>query len=66
MVQTANGNLMVATTTIDELKIGDITLQNVEANLNPGMRSDKILLGMSALRHLEWSQRGDMLTLRTF
>lgn len=65
-VQTANGSLTVATTTIDELQIGDIRLQNVDANLNPGMGSDKILLGMSALKHLEWSQRGDVLTLRTF
>lgn len=65
-VQTANGSLIVATTTINKLEVGDITLRNVPANLNPGMKSDKILLGMSALKHLEWTQRGDVLTLRTF
>lgn len=62
---TANGTISVAQTTINELKIGDITLYNVDANLNPGMRSDKILLGMSALKQLEWTQRGDTLTLKT-
>lgn len=66
MVQTANGSLMVATTQINELTLGDIKLRNVAANLNPGMKTDKILLGMSALKHLEWTQRGDTLTLRTF
>jgi aspartyl protease family protein len=62
---TANGTVQVAQTTIRELKIGDITLYNVDANLNPGMRSDKILLGMSALKQLEWTQRGEVLTLKT-
>ncbi|MBT1451490.1 TIGR02281 family clan AA aspartic protease [Glaciecola sp. XM2] len=65
LAQTANGTVSVAQTNIRELKIGEITLQNVDANLNPGMRSDKILLGMSALKQLEWAQRGDELTLRT-
>lgn len=63
---TANGRVTVADTNVAELKIGKITLNNVEASLNPGMQSDKILLGMSALKQLEWTQRGDMLTLRTF
>jgi aspartyl protease family protein len=63
---TANGSITVAETNISELKIGDITLYNVDANLNPGMNSDKILLGMSALKQLEWSQRGNVLTLKTF
>jgi len=62
---TANGRVTVAQTNISELKIGEITLSNVDASLNPGMKSDKILLGMSALKQLEWTQRGDVLTLRT-
>nr|WP_136251154.1 TIGR02281 family clan AA aspartic protease [Ningiella ruwaisensis] len=63
---TANGPVTVAYTNINELQIGDIRLLNVDANLNPGLRSDEILLGMSALKHLEWSQRGDTLTIRTY
>ncbi|MFC4698682.1 TIGR02281 family clan AA aspartic protease [Glaciecola siphonariae] len=66
LASTANGTVTVAQTTIAELKIGDITLYNVDANLNPGMDSDKILLGMSALKHLEWTQRGNTLTLKTY
>ena len=63
--QTANGTVEVAQTMIDELTIGGITLYNVEANLIPGMDSEKILLGMSALKQLEWTQRGEVLTLKT-
>lgn len=64
-VMTANGRVTVSQTNIRELKIGDITLYNVNAHLNPGMGSDKVLLGMSALKQLEWTQRGDTLTLKT-
>lgn len=64
--QTANGTVIVAATTINELKLGGITLRNVEASLNPGLGSDEILLGMSALKQLQWTQRGDVLTISTF
>jgi aspartyl protease family protein len=63
---TANGSVTVAQTNIASLKIGEIYLENVQASLNPGMKSDQILLGMSVLKQLEWTQRGDVLTLRTF
>ena len=45
---------------------GDISLQNVRATINPGYKSNQILLGMSFLKHLEFSQRGDTLTLRQY
>ncbi len=61
---TANGPVIVYGTSIDELTIGDITLYNVPASINPGMRSSSILLGMSALKQVEFIQRGDSLTLR--
>ena len=64
--QTANGTILVASTVINELKIGDITLRNVSASINPGMQDQAILLGMSALKQLEWSQRADVLTISTF
>jgi aspartyl protease family protein len=64
-VRTANGVIQVAQTTLSRLDIGDITLLNVEANLNPGMRDDEILLGMSALKQLEFSQKGEWLVLRS-
>jgi len=63
---TANGTVTVYNTNLAELSIGDLTLYNVKASINPGMRSGGILLGMSALKKVEFSQRGDILTLRQF
>ena len=52
-------------TEINKLSIGQITLYNVDANINPGMQSGHVLLGMSALKQLEFTQRGNTLILRT-
>ena len=64
IVQTANGNVRVYQTKIDQLSIGNIFLNNVSANINPGMQADEILLGMSALKRVEFSQTGNQLILR--
>ncbi|MBN7818253.1 TIGR02281 family clan AA aspartic protease [Bowmanella sp. Y57] len=63
LVSTANGRIEVASTQLDSVQIGNIELRNISANINPGMQSDEILLGMSALNQLEFSQSGDVLTL---
>ncbi|MCV2884921.1 TIGR02281 family clan AA aspartic protease [Aestuariibacter sp. AA17] len=63
---TANGFVTVASTSADSITIGDIALYNVSANLNPGMQGDEILLGMSALKQLEFTQRGEWLILRQY
>lgn len=63
-VSTANGNTQVYRSKINELNIGDISLYNVEANINPSFNSDEILLGMSALKQLELHQSGKTLILR--
>ncbi|MGS2720782.1 retropepsin-like aspartic protease family protein [Paraglaciecola aestuariivivens] len=63
-VQTANGRVQVAQTNIERLAIGDIQLTDVKANLNPGFKDNEILLGMSALKQLEFSQKGQWLILR--
>ena len=63
-VRTANGTITVAQTHISELAIGEIKLFDIDANLNPGMRGNEILLGMSALKQLEFSQKGEWLILR--
>jgi aspartyl protease family protein len=60
---TANGPITVFETRISELSIGDITLFNVRASINPAMPPPQILLGMSALKQIEFVQRGDSLTL---
>lgn len=64
LAMTANGTVAVFATTIDELQLGDILLQDVRASINPAMSGNTVLLGMSALRHIEFTQRGDTLTLR--
>lgn len=63
-VMTANGAVTVRTTTIDELGLGPFRIYNVRSHLNPGFRDDQVLLGMSVLKHLEFTQRGNTLILR--
>lgn len=65
IASTANGNISVYASRIDQLTIGNIELYNVSASINPGM-DDFILLGMSALKQVELTQRGDTLTLRYY
>ena len=65
IARTANGNVEIAFTKIDTLQLGEITVTDVDASLNPGMRDNHILLGMSVLRQLEFTQRGEWLILRT-
>lgn len=61
---TANGSVKVYGTQIDQLTIGKIVLFDVKASINPGMDRSSILLGMSALKQIEFLQQGDSLTLR--
>jgi len=61
---TANGTAKAYATTIKQLTIGDIKLQNVRASIIPNMQGQEILLGMSVLKQLEFTQKGDQLTLR--
>ncbi len=61
---TANGTVSTRATRLDVLAFGPFELHGVAASLNPGMAGDQILLGMSVLKHLEFTQRGDTLQLR--
>ena len=65
-ISTANGTIKVYQSWIRELGIGDILLSDVDANINPEVADDFILLGMSALKQLEFTQRGETLTLRAY
>jgi aspartyl protease family protein len=62
--QTANGVVTAYRTTIDSVSIGPMVIRSVPASINPGMSDMEILLGMSVLRHVEFTQRGDILILR--
>ncbi len=61
---TANGAVRTFSTVVSSLEIGNIELRDVRASITPSMAGDIILLGMSALQHVEFSQRGNILTLR--
>ena len=62
--QTANGQVRTYSTRIDRLEMGDIVLLNVAADINPGMNGmNGLLLGMSALSQIEFTQRDGQLFL---
>lgn len=63
---TANGIINVYMTELDQLQIGDIQLYNLRASINPHMDGETILLGMSALREIEFRQQGNVLTFTQF
>lgn len=62
-VQTANGEVIVFATQLDEVSIGPFTMNNVPAHVNPGMNGEMALLGMSFLRHFELKQSAGELTI---
>lgn len=66
MASTANGVVETRATRIDELRLGSIILRDVRASLNPGMRDQEILLGMSALKNIEFTHRDGVLTLKQY
>lgn len=65
-VETANGAITVYHTVLDSVELGEVSLYNVRASINPHMQGREILLGMSFLRDLELIQRGDVLTIRQY
>lgn len=64
--QTANGTGISYATTLDQVAVADIQLLDVQAGITPGLQTDQILLGMSFLKHIEFTQRGDTLILRQY
>jgi len=62
--QTANGRSTSYAARLDRVSVGSIELQDVQAGITPGLRTEEVLLGMSFLKHIEFSQRGDTLTLK--
>lgn len=60
---TAGGSITVYQTRIKSLTIGHIRLHNVRASINPKMKGKEVLLGMSALKHINFTQKKGRLTL---
>jgi len=63
-VSTANGSIMVQSTRLNRLSIGQLTRENVQASINSSMDGEVGLLGMTFLRHFELIQRDGFLTIR--
>jgi aspartyl protease family protein len=60
---TANGTAPVSRVKLDTVRIGDITLNNVDASVMRG-ELPIALLGMSFLNRMEMQQNGDTMTLK--
>ncbi|WP_019867568.1 retropepsin-like aspartic protease family protein [Methylovulum miyakonense] len=58
---TANGDIIESTTSINELKLGNAVLNNVEGTINHSMK--EILMGMSALKHFNMEVKGNTMKL---
>jgi len=63
-LSTANGNTQGYLSRLESVKIGDIELLDISAVISPNMDDDDVLLGMSFLKHLEFTQRDKLLILR--
>lgn len=62
--RTAAGVVRVWHTRIDSLRLGEIHLRDLPATINPHMEGVGVLLGMSALRRVDFRQTGSELRLR--
>jgi aspartyl protease family protein len=63
-VDTANGVAVGYQTRLNTVRLGDIVVHEVSAVFSDGMMDDTVLLGMSFLKHVEFTQRENQLTLR--
>lgn len=64
-VRTASGQDHAWRTRIQQLELGPLQFENVEAAIAPGLEGH-VLLGMSALRELELNQRQGVLVLTQY
>lgn len=64
-VSTANGRTTAYLTRLDTVSLGDITLTDIRGNISPNMDGSEVLLGMSFLKHLTFTQQGDKLIIKT-
>jgi len=61
--QTANGVATGFNTVLDTVSMGDISLDNVRASINPNVNVNYILLGMSFLQEVNFNQENGRLTI---
>ena len=63
-MDTANGITQGFQTHLKSVRLGDIVVHEVSAVFSEGMLDDTVLLGMSFLKHVEFTQRENKLILR--
>lgn len=64
-LRTANGTVTGYQTRLERVRLGPIEMQDVAALASAGIEDDTVLLGMSFLKRLEFTQSGDRLILRS-
>ncbi|MFK7977901.1 MAG: TIGR02281 family clan AA aspartic protease [Halioglobus sp.] len=62
--QTANGSSTGFAAMLDSVSVGGIRMNDVRAGITPGLEGEEVLLGMSFLKNIDFTQRGNTLTLR--
>lgn len=65
-MHTANGLATGYMSSLESIGIDGIELENIGAVINPNDNSDTILLGMTFLKEIEFTQRGKELILRQY
>jgi len=61
---TANGVAAAYLTRLDSVRIGDIEIRDIRGSINPNVEFDEVLLGMSFLEQIDFTQRNQQLILR--
>jgi len=62
-VVTASGTATAYHTRIDRIELGGLRVDDVRGSINPAMGGDAVLLGMTFLREVDFSQRDGRLIL---
>ena len=62
-MSTANGEVSAYLVKLNTLKVGTIILNNIDATVNEGGSPTVVLLGMSALNHLDMKRESSIMTL---
>lgn len=65
-IHTANGLARAYGTRLKSVSVGEIALSDLKATITTGMDGTVVLLGMGFLKHIEFTQRGDILILRQY
>ena len=63
-MQTANGEAIGYQTRLDRVRLGSIEVRDVGALVTSGMGDETVLLGMTFLKQLEFTQRNGELILK--